>query len=201
MKVIKDEDLLSLHYQIEKAEIKQKKLEDLLDVESDKLKKSKKSNRLFGSFSLVLFLLAIFLVANSFHFSKTSGKNYESEELSLILEEFDAAKAELEKLKEENNNYKDIQGLYLYRNLINKDTIYSVQVKAFNDNKIATISNKFTNVLVYNNASIYKLSLGVFETLKEAQEFRKVLMQSGFDKKIFVISYKDGKRIRIEDFY
>ncbi len=201
MKVIKDEDLLSLHYQIEKAEIKQKKLEDLLDVESDKLKKSKKSNRVFGSFSLILFLLAIFLVANSFYFSKTSGKNYESDELSLILEEFDAAKDELEKLKEENDRYKEIQKLYLYRNLINKDTIYSVQVKAFNDNKIATISNKFTNALVYNNASIYKLSLGVFETLKEAQEFRKILIQSGFNKKIFVISYKEGKRLRIEDFY
>ncbi|MEW7291911.1 SPOR domain-containing protein [Aquimarina sp. 2304DJ70-9] len=201
MKVIKDEDLLSLHYQIEKAEIKQKKLEDLLDIESVRLKKSKKSNRLFGSFSLVLFLLAIFLVTNSFYFSKTTSKNYESEELSLILEEFDAAKDELDRLKEENANYREIQSLYLYRNLIHKDTIYSVQVKAFSDNKIATISDKFTNALVYNNESIYKFSLGVFETLAEAQEFRKILMQSGFDKKIFVISYKEGKRLRIEDFY
>ncbi len=201
MKVIKDEDLLSLHHQIEKAEIKQKKLEDLLDLQSLRLKKSKKSNRLFGSFSLGLLLLAIFLVANSFYFSKNAAKKYKSEELALILEEFDTAKDEIEKLKEENALYKEIQGLYLYRNLINKDTIYSVQVKAFSDNKIATISDKFTNALIYNNESIYKFSLGVFETLKEAQEFRKILMQTGFDKRIFVISYKEGKRLRIEDFY
>ncbi len=201
MKVIKDEDLLSLHFQIEKAEIKQKKLEDLLNVESEKLKRSKKSNRLFGSFTLALFLLAIFLVANSFYFSKNASKNYQSDELSLILEEFETAKEELDKLKEENAKFTEIQALYLYRNLINKDTIYSVQVKAFSDNRIASISDKFTNALIYDNASVYKLSLGVFETLAEAQEFRKILMQSGFDKKIFVISYKEGKRLRIEDFY
>ena len=201
MKVIKDEDLLSLHYQIEKAEIKQKKLEDLLDVESVRLKKSKKSNRLFGSFSFVLLLLAIFLVANSFYFSKKTSKKYQSEELSLILDEFDAAKKEIELLKEENTNLKEIQNLYLYRSLIHKDTVYSVQVKAFSDNKITSISEKFTNTLVYDDDSLYKLSLGVFETLKEAQEFRKTLMESGFDKRIFVISYKEGKRLKIEDFY
>ncbi len=74
MKVIKEEDLLSLHYQIEKAEIEQKKLEGLLDTASDKLKKSKRSNRLFGSFSLALLLLVVFFVVNAFYFGKSQSK-------------------------------------------------------------------------------------------------------------------------------
>ncbi|WP_282085791.1 hypothetical protein [Aquimarina algiphila] len=202
MKVMKDEDLLSLHYQIEKAEIKQKKLEDLLDVESDKLKKSKKSNRLFGSFSLVLFLLAIFLVANAFYFSKPPSEDIakEKNELLLLKQELISAKEELETLKKEKVELKEIKNLYLYRSLIKRDTVYSVQLKAFNAKNMPAISEKFTNTLIYSDTSFYKMSLGIFETLPEAQNFRKMLIGSGFDKKIFVISYKNGKRLKIEDF-
>ncbi len=205
MKVIKDEDLLSLHYQIEKAEIKQKKLEDLLDEESDKLKKSKKSNRLFGSFSVILFLLAIFLVANAFNSSgsksvpNTTETDY-SQEILLLKEQLESAKIELENVKKEKVELKEIKDLYLYRSLINKDIVYSVQIKALSDNKIASISEKYTNTLVYSDTSFYKLSLGIFETLEEAQNFRQTLIESGFDKRIFVISYQSGKRLKIEDF-
>ena len=200
MKVINDEDLLSLHYQIEKAEIKQKKLEDLLDLESVRLKKSKSSNRLFRSFSLVLLLLAIFLVANSFYFSKTNTQNYDSEELSLIMDELETAKQELEEIKKENERLKEIKDLYLYRNLINRDTVYSVQVKALNGVGVPTVSGKYTNTLTYGDESLHKLSLGIFETLKEAQDFRKTLIGLGLDQRVFVISYKDGKRLKIEEF-
>lgn len=200
MKVMKDEDLLSLHYQIEKAEIKQKKLEGLLNEESDKLKKSKKSNRLFGSFSLVLFLLTIFLVANAFYFSKSMSTSNSQDELALVKGELATLKKEYEELKNEKNDLKAIKDLYLYRDLINKDTVYSVQLKAFYSKSVPSISKKYTNALVYSDTSYYKMSLGIFETLPEAQDFRKTLIKSGFDKRIFVISYKDGKRLKIEDF-
>ncbi len=205
MKVIKDEDLLSLHYQIEKSEIKQQKLESLLEIEANKLKKSKKTNRLYGSFSVVLLLLAVFMVANAFYSSKLSSreisKEDHSKELSLIQNELIAAKQELKLLKEQKADIKEIKDLYLFRSLINKDTVFSVQIKALNDKKIAAVSKKFTNTLVYNDTSLYKFSLGIFETLSEAQAFRKTLIESGlFDKRIFVISYKNGKRIKIEDF-
>ncbi len=206
MKVMKDEDLLSLHYQIEKAEIKQKKLEDLLDEESDKLKKSKKSNRLFGSFSLVLLLLAVFLVANAFYSSKSASisntaGDINREELSTLQNELQNVREELNVLKNKKVDLEEIRNLYLYRKLIDKDTVYSVQIKALNDKRISSISEKYTNSLVYNDTSLYKFSLGIFETLSEAQDFRKTLIQSGiYDKRIFVISYKQGKRLKIEDY-
>lgn len=204
MKVIKDEDLLSLHHQIEKSEIKQQKLEDLLESEVDKLKKSKKTNRLYGSFSVILLLLAVFLVANAFYSSKSSkaiSKEDKINELSLIQNELELTKQELELLKKEQTDIKEIKDLYLYRSLINKDTVFSVQIKALNDKKIAAVSKKYTNTLVYNDDSLYKFSLGIFETLDEAQNFRKTLIESGLlDKRIFIISYQDGKRIKIEDY-
>ncbi len=206
MKVIKDEDLLFLHKQIEKSEVKQQKLEDLLELEAGKLKKSKKTNRLYGSFSVILLLLAVFLVANAFYSSKSSSKakianDEQINELSIVQSELEATKKELELLKKEQVNLEEIKDLYLYRNLINKETIYSVQIKALNDRRIASVSEKYTNTLVYNEGSLYKFSLGIFETLSEAQEYRRILIESGLlDKRIFIISYKDGKRVKIEDF-
>ncbi|WP_281986175.1 hypothetical protein [Aquimarina aggregata] len=206
MKVLKDEDLLSLHYQIEKSEIKQKKLEDLLEIEAEKLRRTRKSNRLFGSFSVVFLLLAVFLIANAFYSNKSTSKKSQAnskyaQEILALQNELNIAKNELEVLKKEKATSKEIQDLYLYRSLISRDTVFSVQIKAANNKKISSISQKFTNTLVYSDASLYKLSLGIFETLTEAQDFRKTLIQSGIlDKRIFVISYKDGKRIRIEDY-
>jgi hypothetical protein len=46
----------------------------------------------------------------------------------------------------------------------------------------------------------YSYSLGNFATLDEAQKFRKQLVDMGFDD-AFVASYKEGKRIKIEDPY
>ncbi len=202
MKSIKDEDLLYLHYQIEKAEVRQKKLEDLLEEKSEELKKRKKSNRLFRLVSLVFFLVTVFLVTNAFNLKKsTSDRANEKSELSMVKEKLASTQKGLQDLQKKKVDLEKIKDLYLYRSLINKDTIYSVQLKAFSSKNVPAISEKFTNALIYSDTSLYKMSLGIFETLAEAQDFRKALIGSGFDKRIFVISYKDGKRLKIEEFY
>ncbi|MBP2832660.1 hypothetical protein J8281_10730 [Aquimarina sp. U1-2] len=205
MKVIKDEDLLSLHNQIEKSEVKQQELEEILEFEAKRLKKSKKTNRLYGSFSVIFLLLAVFLVANAFYSNKSSSSDMSENEfarkLSSVQNELQAAQLELASLKTEKAKIREVEHVHLYRKMIQRDTIYSVQIKALNDQKISSVSEKFTNTLVYSDDALYKLSLGIFATLPEAQSFRKTLIQSGLlDKRIFVISYKDGKRIKIEDF-
>ena len=198
MKVIKDEDLLSLHYQIEKSEIRQKKLEDLLKEESNRYKKIKKVSKITGGLFLVFLFSTIFLIINTFYFSKP--KKEGTEKKTLIEEELSLTKQKLEKLKQEKVDIEAIKNLYLYRRLIEKDTVYSVQLKAFNSRIMPSISEKYTNTLIYRDTSYYKISLGIFETLNEAQDFRNFLINSGLDKRIFVISYKDGKRLKIEDY-
>ncbi|MDY8135679.1 SPOR domain-containing protein [Aquimarina sp. 2201CG5-10] len=200
---IKNEDLLSLHYQIEKAEVKQKKLEDLLDRETEKLHKSNTAKKILRISCLVLLLSTIGVAIYSFYWNKPqlAKKQAENDQNVLALQtKFDSLKSELDLIKKEKTDIEEIKDLYLYRNLIDKEMVYSVQINSFNNDKItSSLSEKYINGRVYSDTSFYKLSLGVFETLPEAQEFRNILIQSGFSNRIFVISYKDGKRIKIEN--
>jgi len=199
---IKNEDLLSLHYQIEKAEVEQQKLEDLLNDRSLELKKNRASKIMFKILCSVLLITTIALIIYVVFWvdNSSSGVTTNNKEFSSFQSEIDGLKNQLNQLKKEQPNLKNIKDLYLYRSLINKDTVYSVQIQSFTTDKVSLVSEKFTNTLFYNDTYYYKLSLGIFETLEEAQEFRKILLQSGIiDKNIFVISYKEGERIRIEN--
>lgn len=199
MPKIKEEDLLSLHYQIEKSEVEQKKLQELLASQSSELKRSNFLNRLLT----VLFTALIFLILIVFIYEFTMKDDWDEEfaEVSSVKSkyELDSLKLELKQLKKNRVKLQDIKNLYLYRKLITEDTIYSVQIQSFKDQDIKMISDTFTNALVYEDEDFFKLSLGLFETLKEAQIFRKQIIRSGFSKKIFVISYYKGKRVRIEN--
>ncbi len=198
---IKNEDLLSLHYQIEKAEVEQRKLEDLLNERSAELKKNRTSKMVLTILCSVLLIITISLIIYTvFWVNDESNIIVENKEFSSFQTEITGLKNQLNELKNNQTNLKDLKDLYLYRNLINQDTVYSVQIQSFTKDKISVVSEKFTNSLVYNDTSYYKLSLGIFETLAEAQNFRNILLTSGIiDKNIFVISYKNGERIRIEN--
>ncbi|WP_027391678.1 hypothetical protein [Aquimarina latercula] len=200
---IKNEDLLSLHYQIEKAEVEQRKLEDLLNDKSVELKRNRASKMMLKLLCSVLLILTISLIVYLvFWVDRNNGDVLvmENKEFSSFQSEINGLKTQLNQLKSDQSDLNDLKNLYMYRDLINKDTVYSVQIQSFTDKKISLVSEKFTNSLVYSDTSYYKLSLGIFETLVEAQEFRKILLKSGvIDKNIFVISYKEGKRIKIEN--
>jgi len=198
---INKEDLLSLHHQIEKAELEQRKLEDLLQDKSKALKRNRASKMLFKLLCSILLIVTLALIAYVvFWVDKDPKTVIKNDEYATFDSEINGLKNQLNELKEYRSSLKNLEALYLYRNLIDKDTIYSVQVQSFTKDKISWISEKFTNSLVYSDTSYYKLSLGIFETLGEAQKFRKILLKSGLiDKNVFVISYKEGKRIRIEN--
>ena len=200
---IKNEELLSLHYQIEKAEEKGEKLEELLNKQSQELNRNKHSKLMFKIFSSILFLITIALVAYVVFWINGRAEVVDVDkqrEHSSFHSEMSILKNELSELKKDQLNLNNLKDLYLYRSLIKKDTVYSVQIQSFTKDRIKIFSKKYTNALFYSDTSYHKLSLGIFETLPEAQEFRKILLTSGIiDKNIFVISYKEGKRLRIED--
>ena len=50
----------------------------------------------------------------------------------------------------------------------------------------------------FEEGGFYKYSLGAFETLEEAQYFRKNVLNLGFHD-AFVASYQNGQRLNIED--
>ncbi len=75
--------------------------------------------------------------------------------------------------------------------------IYAVQIGAFADNDIQLYSESFVQFNQFKEGDFYKYTLGAFETLKEAQDFRKKVIGLGF-KDTFVASYQNGKRVKIE---
>jgi len=83
---------------------------------------------------------------------------------------------------------------------IDGNTIYAVQIGAFVNNNIEIFSDSFTQFKEFQEDEFYKYSLGAFETLEEAQEFRKKVINIGFND-AFVASYINGERQAIEEAY
>ncbi len=199
----RNKELLSLHSQIENAEIEQRKLEDLLYEKSIQLKRNKTATFLLKVICVILLLTTITCILYTIYWTnddKNQPVVVDTIEFSALKSEINSLKNQLDLMQKEQTNLKELNDIYLYRKLIKKDTIYSVQIQSLTKAKVGAISKKYVNAKFYNDTSYFKFSIGIFETLQEAQEFKKTLTNSGVIKKsIFVISYKDGKRIRIEN--
>lgn len=76
--------------------------------------------------------------------------------------------------------------------------VYAVQIAAFEDKGIALYSDNLVQFKENQSDNYYKYSLGAFETLEEAQQFRKELLKLGF-RDAFIASYQNGDRLKIEE--
>ncbi len=94
----KEEEILSMHYQIEKTDIKQQKMEDRLMSISKDLKRSKKVSNLYFSFIIGLIVL---MIAGSFYMMKndTFFSSEESNEIDKLQVINDSLLNEVTKLK------------------------------------------------------------------------------------------------------
>jgi hypothetical protein len=141
------------------------------------------------------------LAITSFTAGLSSKQSFENQNNLLVsIDSLDAIKTRIDNLKSQNEELSLVKEFYLAKEFLNKETIYSVQVKSFVDNNVTLASEALTNTLFVKTNPFYAYSLGNFETLDEAQSFRKQLVQMGFQD-AFVASYQDGKRIKIEDPY
>jgi len=81
---------------------------------------------------------------------------------------------------------------------LNDELVYAVQIGAFEKKNLSMYSEKFVNFREIKSGEFNKYALGNFATLKEAKKFRRELVKLGF-RKAFIASYKDGKRLKIEE--
>ncbi len=198
MPFIEESDLLELHKDIDKAKIINERLLDQIKVKSKEIKTTKIQRNVLGGFS-ALFVVG-FLVFSAFTAGlSTSGtKHLEGDNVMLTnIDSLDAVKARIDNLKRQNEELSLVNEFYLAKKFLEKDKIYSVQIRSFVDNNVTLASEALTNTLFAKAHPYYSYSLGNFETLEEAQKFRKELLGMGFDD-AFVASYKDGKRLKIE---
>jgi hypothetical protein len=197
MPFIEESDLLELHKDIDKAQIINERLLDQIKIKNKELKSSKIARNVLGATTalFVFGLVGLFL----FNAGRLSNPNPSEQQNNLLvsIDSLDAIKVRIDNLREQNQELSLVKEFYLAKNFLDKEKVYSVQIKSFVDNNVTLASEALTNTLFVKTNPFYAYSLGNFETLKEAQLFRKQLVEIGFED-AFVASYKEGKRIQIE---
>ncbi len=199
MPFIEESDLLELHKDIDKAQIIN---ERLLDQIKFKNKELRKSNLQRNALAVVtgLFLIGTLAITSFTAGLSSSSNGYENHNLLVSIDSLDAIKSRIDNLRQQNEELSLVKEFYLAKQFLDKEKIYSVQIKSFVDNNITLASEALSNTMFVKTNPFYSYSLGNFETLEEAQKFRKQLVDMGFQD-AFVASYKEGKRIKIEDPY
>lgn len=198
MPFIEESDLLELHKDIDKAQIINERLLDQIKYKNRELKRSKIQRNILAGIT-ALFLIST-LVFTSFTAGLSSSKEFDDTNLLVSIDSLDAIKSRIDNLEQQNDELSLVKEFYLAKKFLEKEKIYSVQVKSFVDNNVTLASEALTNTLFVKTNPFYSYSLGNFETLEEAQSFRFQLVKMGFDD-AFVASYQDGKRVKIEDPY
>lgn len=201
MPFIEESDLLELHKDIDKAQIINERLLDQIKFKNKELKRSKLQRNVLGGITALLILggIAFGSLAAGLSMSRTYERQ-NNNNLLVSIDSLDAIKSRIDNLKAQNDELSLVKEFYLAKQFLEKEMIYSVQVKSFVDNNVTLASEALTNTLFVKTNPFYSYSLGTFETLEEAQSFRKQLVDIGFED-AFVASYKEGKRVQIEDPY
>ena len=196
MPFIEESDLLDLHKDLEKSQIINERLLDQIKYKNKDMKGLKfQRNLLIGVCTLLIF--GIFGFFSWFSGLRTSNDIRTEESLTYALDSMDLFKARVANLTEQNEELSLVKEFYLAKQFLEKEKVYSVQIKSFVDNNVTLASDALTNTMFVKTNPFYAYSLGNFETLEEAQKFRSQLVQMGF-KDAFVASYRDGKRLKIE---
>jgi len=199
MPFIEESDLLDLHKDIDKAQILNERLLDQIKYKNKELKSSNLQRNILAGFT-GLFLLGVLAL---YSFSAGARSNIKEDNSKLLVMSLDSLKvieARLNNLKMKNEELSTVKEFYLAKEFLDKEKIYSVQIKSFIDNNLSLTTNALNNTLFVKTNPFYSYSLGNFETIEEARSFRYQLVKMGFSD-AFVASYQNGKRLKIEDPY
>ncbi len=197
MPFIEESDLLDLHKNIDKAQIINERLLDQIKIKNNELKRSKLQRNVLAGITALFVLATIWITSYTAAMTSRGNAMEDPNNLLVSIDSLDAIKTRIDNLKMQNEELSLVKEFYLAKKFLEKEKIYSVQVKSFVDNNVTLASEAITNTLFVKTNPYYSYSLGNFQTLEEAQKFRKELVDIGF-KDAFVASYQDGKRIKIE---
>lgn len=204
MPFLSEQELNSLQQEIEDANIRTEEAEQELQKEKKELIKTKKKVKGVTIFFAILAGLGI-AVAVFFYQKKGSSlssievERIKKDEALRVIDSISNLSHEYDKDTEENNDDNQTnsidESITAVKNNIHNQTVYSVQVGVFSENKFPVLSESIAGISLQGD--YFKYSFGLFETLDEAQEFRRNLVQIGF-RDAFVASYVNGERQQIE---
>ncbi len=199
MPFIEESDLLELHKDIDKAQIINERLLDQIKYKNKEIKRNKVQRNVLAGIT-GLFLIGALAITSFTAGLSQNGYGAQDQFVLSDIDSLDAIKSRIDNLKTQNEELSLIKEYYLAKEFLEKEKIYSVQIKSFVENNVTLASEALTNTMFVKTNPFYSYSLGNFGTLQEAQRFRKQLVDIGFQD-AFVASYKDGKRLQIEDPY
>lgn len=197
MPFLDEQELASLQQEIHDANVKRDELEGELDQQKKELSgiksKARGTNIFFALLSGIAFALATFLYLNK---SSLGGSDnsfdataFKQEEKARLLDSI--ANAQEDEIQDISTIEEDMDS---FSNSTNNQTLYSVQIGVFSKKKFPLLSETIAGTTSQGN--VFKYSLGLFKTLKEAQDFRRELLKVGF-RDAFVASYINGERQKI----
>lgn len=200
MPYIDENHLVNLHKTIESKEIQEQKLLNELKkqrVEKQKLYRSRNILRFvaIGLFAILFIGVALYFLKPSLYVNERMLETHnkmliEKGELNQFEKQISLLNQRLDKQPV------DMEGDNI--SLLDTMLIYAVQIAAFEDKGISLYSNELKNISQYKDKPFNKYAIGNFTSLEDANLFRKEMVALGF-KDVFVASYKNGKRIKIEE--
>lgn len=203
MPYLNEDDLVALHKQIDDAEHKLTETTEELKTTTETLNKHEESitknkkNTLIQNIVLSVITGIALALAYYFYSSGSSSINIneiKQNEANRVIDSMSNVRLdELANTDEINGSIEETTAAI--KSNLKGQKIYSVQIGAFTKNRYTLLSETIAGIS--SNEKLFKYSIGLFETLKEAQNFRKELVKIGF-RDAFVASYIDGVRQEIE---
>ncbi|TYP99067.1 hypothetical protein C7447_102385 [Tenacibaculum adriaticum] len=200
MPYLDEQELAALRSEIHDANIKKDELEIELNKKIEEYDDAKHTAR---NRNIILGTLVGIAAALAFYFYNNQTANnidvnsIKQAEATRVLDSISS----LQDFSDENENddeNDDTNSLEedttVLSNSLDGETIYSVQIGVFTKNKHALLSKTIAGTV--SNGELFKYSVGLFKTLREAQDFRRELVKIGFSD-AFVASYINGQRQQI----
>ncbi len=205
MPFLNDQEYEDLQEQIKSLNSKNEDLETELSDKEEELGDVKSTAR--NRNILLSFLSGVSIAAAVYFFQNQSGSNVDVSEIkraeaTRVLDSIADLTADNDFNDDSDNDNGDGTGLEsgiskIKQNIAN-EVVYSVQIGAFTNKKYPLLSKTIAGTL--SNEEYLRYSIGLFSTLKEAQNFRRQLLRLGFDD-AFVASYINGERQEIHKPY
>lgn len=199
MPYIEEKDLQELHDQIWKSNEQQLALQETLNKEKNHTKKVRLWKNILLITTLLLVVLFLFFFIKQQGFATKNSTDVPQGMVMVKETKINALNHKIDSLSEINNQLQTQAGARTpnpddYKN----QTIYAVQIAALEKKDLSMYSDEFMNMHQYKAGGFNKYAIGMFATLAEAQQFRREIVKLGFET-AFVASYKNGKRIKIEE--
>lgn len=202
MPFIEEDNLLDLYKKIDRSEANNLRLQDQIFYKNREVSKGIKQRNIFGIIGLICIVACAIALSFSLGVKNaiTNLKTTSEDKVTIPVDSLQSLRSGIQLLQTKNDELNSVREFYLAKNLLDGKKVYTIQMSAIEKSHLSLLPLSFSNMRLIKHNEYLSFSLGVFETLQEAQNFRYELVKLGYTD-VFIVSFKEGKRIQIEEPY